>query len=106
MTTFRLGDRLIGPDQPTYFIADIAANHDGDLDVSGFGTYGMLLANMKDASDNNSRRLRELVFPLNFQGQGLYKVSLNDDNDLVITDRCSGRVAVVTDKRLVESPWS
>ena len=32
MTTFRLGDRLIGPDQPTYFIADIAANHDGDLE--------------------------------------------------------------------------
>ncbi len=31
VTTFQLGDRLIGPDQPTYFIADIAANHDGDL---------------------------------------------------------------------------
>ena len=31
MTTFRIGDRLVGPDQPTYFIADIAANHDGDL---------------------------------------------------------------------------
>ncbi|MGZ4453518.1 MAG: N-acetylneuraminate synthase family protein [Nocardioides sp.] len=26
-----IGDRLIGPDQPTYFIADIAANHDGSL---------------------------------------------------------------------------
>ena len=32
MTTFRIGDRLVGPDQPTYFIADIAANHDGSLD--------------------------------------------------------------------------
>ena len=31
MTSFRIGDRLVGPDQPTYFIADIAANHDGDL---------------------------------------------------------------------------
>ena len=31
MSAFQLGDRLIGPDQPTYFIADIAANHDGDL---------------------------------------------------------------------------
>ena len=29
---FRIGGRLVGPDQPTYFIADIAANHDGDLD--------------------------------------------------------------------------
>lgn len=31
MSTFQLGDRLVGSDQPTYFIADIAANHDGDL---------------------------------------------------------------------------
>ena len=31
MTTFRIGDRLVGPAQPTFFIADIAANHDGDL---------------------------------------------------------------------------
>ena len=28
----KIGNRLIGPDHPTYFIADIAANHDGDLD--------------------------------------------------------------------------
>ncbi|MHB1066463.1 MAG: N-acetylneuraminate synthase family protein, partial [Candidatus Nanopelagicales bacterium] len=32
MTTFRIGDALVGPDQPTYFIADISANHDGSLD--------------------------------------------------------------------------
>ncbi|MBI1351355.1 MAG: N-acetylneuraminate synthase [Actinomycetales bacterium] len=30
--TFPIGDHLIGPNQPTYFIADIAANHDGSLD--------------------------------------------------------------------------
>ncbi len=28
----KIGERLIGMHQPTYFIADIAANHDGDLD--------------------------------------------------------------------------
>lgn len=28
----KIGNRLIGPTYPTYFIADIAANHDGDLD--------------------------------------------------------------------------
>lgn len=27
----KIADRLIGPNHPTYFIADIAANHDGDL---------------------------------------------------------------------------
>lgn len=30
--TIRIGSAEIGPDLPTYFIADIAANHDGDLD--------------------------------------------------------------------------
>ena len=28
----KFGNRTIGPDHPTYFIADIAANHDGDLE--------------------------------------------------------------------------
>lgn len=27
----RIGNRIVGADHPTYFIADIAANHDGDL---------------------------------------------------------------------------
>ncbi len=30
--TFSIGDRQIGGNNPTYFIADIAANHDGDLE--------------------------------------------------------------------------
>ena len=29
---FKIGKHEIGPHQPTYFIADIAANHDGDLE--------------------------------------------------------------------------
>ena len=32
VTSFRIGERMVGPDEPTYFIADIAANHDGDLE--------------------------------------------------------------------------
>jgi N-acetylneuraminate synthase len=31
VTSFTIGRREVGPDEPTYFIADIAANHDGDL---------------------------------------------------------------------------
>lgn len=31
MPTVRIGKRQVGDGQPTYFIADIAANHDGDL---------------------------------------------------------------------------
>ncbi len=30
--TFKIGNHLIGEDHPTYFIADIAANHDGSLE--------------------------------------------------------------------------
>src|SRR5512139_3246832 len=30
--SIRIGDRTIGENHPTYFIADIAANHDGDLE--------------------------------------------------------------------------
>jgi sialic acid synthase SpsE len=29
---FKIGNHLIGPFHPVYFIADIAANHDGDLE--------------------------------------------------------------------------
>lgn len=28
----RIGNHIIGPNHPTYFIADVAANHDGDLE--------------------------------------------------------------------------
>lgn len=31
MKNFKIGRKLIGDKQPTYFVADIAANHDGDL---------------------------------------------------------------------------
>ena len=29
---FQINHRLIGRDEPTYFIADVAANHDGDIE--------------------------------------------------------------------------
>ena len=32
MSEIQIADRLVGSDHPTYFIADISANHDGDLD--------------------------------------------------------------------------
>jgi N-acetylneuraminate synthase len=31
MKTIKINDRMVGGDHPTYFIADISANHDGDL---------------------------------------------------------------------------
>jgi N-acetylneuraminate synthase len=32
MNSLKLGQRTVGLDHPTYFVADIAANHDGDLE--------------------------------------------------------------------------
>lgn len=32
MTTLKLGTKQVGLDHPTYFVADISANHDGDLE--------------------------------------------------------------------------
>lgn len=32
MTSFKLGKRMVGLDHPTYFVADISANHDGSLE--------------------------------------------------------------------------
>ncbi len=32
MTTLMLGKRKVGLEYPTYFVADIAANYDGDLE--------------------------------------------------------------------------
>lgn len=32
MTTFQIGKHTVGGDHPTYFVADLGANHDGDLD--------------------------------------------------------------------------
>jgi len=40
----RIGNRVVGLGQPTYFIADISANHDGDLDRAR-----MLIRMAKDA---------------------------------------------------------
>jgi N-acetylneuraminate synthase len=32
--TIRIGDRLVGDDQPTYVVAEIGINHNGDLDIA------------------------------------------------------------------------
>jgi N-acetylneuraminate synthase len=36
MRTLRLGKQMVGLDHPTYFVADIASNHDGDLERARF----------------------------------------------------------------------
>ena len=31
-SSFKIGNKKVGPNDPTYFIADVAANHDGDIE--------------------------------------------------------------------------
>ena len=69
MSTFSIGDRLIGPDQPTYFIADIAANHDGDLDRAL-----LLMTLAKEAGADAAKfqhfRAEHIVSDYGFRGLG------------------------------------
>src|SRR6056297_3603351 len=34
MAEFHIGDRPIGPDEPTYVIAEAGSNHNGDLEIA------------------------------------------------------------------------
>jgi len=69
VSDFLIGNRLVGPDQPTYFIADIAANHDGDLDRA---KHLMTLA--KDAGADCAKfqhfRAEHIVSDYGFQALG------------------------------------
>lgn len=69
MPKLNLGYRTIGDDQPTYFIADIAANHDGDL-----GRAKMLIHLCAEAGANAAKfqnfRAAKLVSDRGFRTMG------------------------------------
>ena len=69
MGDFQIGNRLVGPQQPTYFIADIAANHDGDLERAK-----MLMTLAKEAGADCAKfqhfRAEHIVSDYGFQALG------------------------------------
>lgn len=69
MPTFRIGHREIGEKSPTYFIADISANHDGEL-----GRAKRLIELAKtsgaDAAKFQNFRAPEIVSPRGFETMG------------------------------------
>jgi len=69
MTTFRLGRRVVGGDEPTYFIADIAANHDGDLDRA-LHLIGVAAAAGADAAKFQNFRAETIVSDVGFRALG------------------------------------
>ena len=66
---FKIGQHLIGPKHPTYFIADISANHDGDLERAK-----MLIRLAKEAGANAAKfqnfRAPKIVSDFGFKSMG------------------------------------
>jgi sialic acid synthase SpsE len=69
MPVLRFGERVIGDDHPTYFIADISANHDGDL-----GRAKDLISLAKEAGADAAKfqnfRAPEIVSKRGFESMG------------------------------------
>jgi N-acetylneuraminate synthase len=66
---FRIGRRLVGPAQPTYFVADIAANHDGELGRAR-GLIELAAHAGADAAKFQNFRAPEIVSRHGFEGLG------------------------------------
>jgi N-acetylneuraminate synthase len=66
---FKIGDHLIGENHPVYFIADISANHDGDLERAK-----LLIHLAKDAGADAAKfqnfRARQIVSDYGFKNMG------------------------------------
>lgn len=69
MTAFALGSKVVGSNEPTYFIADIAANHDGELSRAK-----MLMTLAKDSGADCAKfqhfRAEHIVSDVGFKALG------------------------------------
>ena len=64
-----VGTRVVGDDQPTYFIADIAANHDGDL-ARAKTLIHLAAASGADAAKFQNFQARDIVSDRGFRALG------------------------------------
>ena len=90
----KIGNHIIGPDHPTYFIADIAANHDGDLERAKL-LIRLAQAVGADAAKFQNFRAPEIVSDYGFRslgGQQSHQAS------------CPAQVAV-SGMSAAEHPW-
>src|ERR1700691_5362249 len=69
MATLKLGSKIVGDDKPTYFVADISANHDGNLERAK-----LLIRLCAEAGANAAKfqnfRARKIVSDVGFEGLG------------------------------------
>lgn len=68
-TYITIGHRRVGPGQPTYFIADIAANHDGSLDRA-IDLIGLAAEAGADAAKFQHFKAETIVSDLGFKSLG------------------------------------
>jgi sialic acid synthase SpsE len=69
-TSLAIGDQLVSADSPTYFIADIASNHDGDL-ARAKELIWLCRAAGADAAKFQHFRARDIVSDVGFSRLGL-----------------------------------
>ena len=69
MTNLKLGKKLVGIDHPTYFVADISANHDGDLERAKL-LIRLCAESGADAAKFQNFRASKIVSELGFQTLG------------------------------------
>jgi sialic acid synthase SpsE len=69
MTTLKLGTKTVGLEYPTYFVADISANHDGDLERAKLLIHLCAEAGANAAKFQNFRASK-IVSEAGFQGLG------------------------------------
>lgn len=69
MTTLKLGNKSVGLEHPTYFVADISANHDGDIERAKLLIRLCAKAGANAAKFQNFRA-RKIVSEVGFQSLG------------------------------------
>jgi sialic acid synthase SpsE len=69
MTTLRLGKKNVGLEHPTYFVADISANHDGDVERAKL-LIRLCAEAGADAAKFQNFRARKIVSEHGFQNMG------------------------------------
>src|SRR5882724_983030 len=69
MTTLKLGKKTIGVDHPSYFVADISANHDGDLERAKL-LIRLCAESGADAAKFQNFRASKIVSQRGFAGLG------------------------------------
>ena len=69
MVRINVGSRWIGEDEDTYFVADIAANHDGDLERAKY-LIGLAAEAGADAVKFQNFRAERIVSAVGFESMG------------------------------------